>query len=170
MAKKKNHFKTFSRWRRALGGRRRGPGSREPAPSSGRKRPALPVGNAPGGEGAGGRAPLKDGRRRRRRRRPAAAGPEVTLGPAGSARSRRPPSPPYHEARESPHSGLDLLSVAPRDRITLLGLCPLCVHSSGSTAAKEGVPRQNLRDEWKFVIPLDFILCKCFSGMCLDLK
>lgn len=72
----------------------------------------MSVGNAPGGEWAGVCARLKDGRRRRhrRRRRPAAAAREVTLGPAGSARARGLPSPPYHEASESPHPGLDLFN------------------------------------------------------------
>lgn len=82
--------------------------SREPAPSSGRKRLTLRVGNATGGEWAGGCARLKDGRRHHRRR-PAAAAPEVTLRPAGSARSHGPLSPSYHEASGSPHAGLDLL-------------------------------------------------------------
>lgn len=82
--------------------------SREPAPSSGRKRLTRLVGNTTGGEWAGGCARLKDGRRHHRRR-PAAAAPEVTLRPAGSARSRGPLSPSYHEASESPHLGLDIL-------------------------------------------------------------
>lgn len=55
--------------------------------------------------GAGACARLKDGRRRS-----AAAAPEVTLGPAVSLRSRGQPLPPYHEASESPHPGLDLFS------------------------------------------------------------
>lgn len=82
-----------------------GPGSRDTAHSSGRKRPAQPRGNAPEGEWAGTRARLKDGRRR-----PAATAPEVTLGPAASARAREPPPSPYHEASESPHPGPDLFS------------------------------------------------------------
>lgn len=42
--------------------------------------------------------------------------------------------------------------VAPCDRITLLGICHLCINSSRPTTAKKGIPRQNLWDEWKFVM------------------
>lgn len=61
------------------------------------------MGNARGGEWAGAGARLKDGCRR-----PAATAPEVTVGPAASARARGPPPPPYHEASESPHPRPDL--------------------------------------------------------------
>lgn len=69
---------------------------------------------APGGSGrraalrwARGRAAarLKDGRRR-----PAAvAAPQAPLGPAAAAPAAPRLPPPYHEAAESPHAGLDLL-------------------------------------------------------------
>lgn len=49
-----------------------------------------------------------------------------------------------HEASESPHPGLDLFSVAPRSRIALLGICHLCIDSSCTTTAKQGIPRQIL--------------------------
>lgn len=35
--------------------------------------------------------------------------------------------------------------VAPRDRITFLGICHLCIDSSRSTTTKEEIPRQNIR-------------------------
>lgn len=37
--------------------------------------------------------------------------------------------------------------VAPRDRIALLGICHLCINSSRTTTAQQGIPRQNLGDE-----------------------
>ncbi|TKC48186.1 hypothetical protein EI555_016672, partial [Monodon monoceros] len=61
-----------------------GPGSRDTAHSSGRKRPAQPRGNAPEGEWAGTRARLKDGRRR-----PAATAPEGLRLPPVPADHRR---------------------------------------------------------------------------------
>ncbi|CAI9158777.1 unnamed protein product [Rangifer tarandus platyrhynchus] len=127
------------------------------------------MGNARGGEWAGARARLKDGCRRS-----AATAPEVTVGPAASARAREPPPPPYHEASESPHPRPDLFRVASRGRIALLGIRHLCINCSCTTTTKQGIPRQNLRNERIFVIPLDLISCIYsslpLSDTCLDLK
>lgn len=105
---------------------------------------------APGGSGrraalrwARGRAAarLKDGRRRPA----AAAAPQAPLGPAAAAPAARRLPPPYHEAAESPHAGLDLLGAAPRDCVAVLGVRHLCIDSGCATTAKEGIPTQNLR-------------------------
>ncbi|XP_040596181.1 small integral membrane protein 27 isoform X1 [Mesocricetus auratus] len=52
--------------------------------------------------------------------------------------------PPYHEARESPHPGLDLLRVAACDRLALLGIRHLCISCSCTTTVTEDVSRQIL--------------------------
>ena len=100
--------------------------------------------------------------------------PEVTVGPADSAGAREPPPPPSHEAGESPHPRPDLFRVDPRGRVALLGIRQLCINCSCVMTIKQGLPRQNLQNERKFVIPLDLMSCIYsslpLSDTCLNLK
>ena len=111
---------------------------------------------------------LKDGCRM------AATTPEVTVGPADSAGAREPLPSPYHEASESPHPRLDLFRVDPCGRVALLGIRQLCINCSCMMTIKQGLPRQNLQNERKFVIPLDLMSCIYssipLSDTCLNLK
>lgn len=69
--------------------------------------------------------------------------------PRAGCRALATPSPllPYHEADESPKPGLDLLPVAPCNRLALLGIRHLCIDCSCTTTTTEGVSRQVLLNE-----------------------
>ncbi|KAL4663923.1 hypothetical protein H8957_013424 [Semnopithecus entellus] len=116
-----------------------GPRSRDPAPQL---RAEEAGDSSARSEWAGALARLKNGCCRQ-----AATAREVTVRPATPASSRGPLPPPYHEASESSHAGLDLFCVAACHRFNLLGLHHLCFNGVCKTTAKEEILRQNIWEE-----------------------